>query len=264
MTLSQKFNITSVAVLDFETTGLSPQKDHPTEVAVKKVGVDPATAKPYIKNYSSKIQLPAGVEVPEFITNLTGLTTEEVNSTGKSKIEVLADLQELIDMNTLVVAHNANFDLGFLFHHFGMEPAHFMCTRTVSILSEPHLNASLKNVYARMFGEQEQTHRAGDDVEMTMDVYNQFISEHGTDGMMFFKNKMVSMPDRELVYTPYNAIVLDFTQKYVSSRTHEEALEQNEKDLAWLSCLESAGVDNWSGIDYAYDLYQEEYPEEDE
>jgi len=26
------------------------------------------------------------------------------------------------------------------------------------------------------------------------------------------------------------------------------------RDSNWLTCLESAGVDNWEGIDYAYDL----------
>lgn len=29
----------------------------------------------------------------------------------------------------------------------------------------------------------------------------------------------------------------------------------------WLDCLESAGVDNWQGIDYAYEIWREEYPE---
>jgi hypothetical protein len=36
-----------------------------------------------------------------------------------------------------------------------------------------------------------------------------------------------------------------------------------EKKLLWLECLEQAGVDNWAGIDYAYDL-RTEYEEEDE
>lgn len=39
------------------------------------------------------------------------------------------------------------------------------------------------------------------------------------DCMMFFKNKLVNMPDRELVYTPYNASVLDFTEKYDRKQT---------------------------------------------
>lgn len=29
----------------------------------------------------------------------------------------------------------------------------------------------------------------------------------------------------------------------------------------WLDCLESAGVDNWNGIDYAYEIWREEYPQ---
>ena len=34
-------------------------------------------------------------------------------------------------------------------------------------------------------------------------------------------------------------------------------MTQEEKDLLWLQCLEDAGVDNWSGIDYAKELYNE-------
>ena len=32
--------------------------------------------------------------------------------------------------------------------------------------------------------------------------------------------------------------------------------ELMERD-AWLSCLEEAGVDNWEGISYAYELLEE-------
>jgi hypothetical protein len=72
--------------------------------------------------------------------------------------------------------------------------------------------------------------------------------------MMFFKNKLVNMPDRELVYTPYNAIILDFTEKYVSSKTYNELKERveylEERDDE-LSRLEAYGVDNWCGYDEA-------------
>ena len=33
--------------------------------------------------------------------------------------------------------------------------------------------------------------------------------------------------------------------------------EKLTKDSEWLECLEAAGVDNWSGYDYAVDLYNE-------
>jgi hypothetical protein len=34
------------------------------------------------------------------------------------------------------------------------------------------------------------------------------------------------------------------------------AIDDAEKDSVWLSYLENAGVDNWSGIDYAQELYE--------
>lgn len=37
-----------------------------------------------------------------------------------------------------------------------------------------------------------------------------------------------------------------------------EELIENEDQLWWLQCLESAGVDNWGGYDYAIDLYRGE------
>lgn len=36
------------------------------------------------------------------------------------------------------------------------------------------------------------------------------------------------------------------------------------KRLDWLSCLEAAGVDNWEGISYAYELLEEDNPSEED
>lgn len=38
--------------------------------------------------------------------------------------------------------------------------------------------------------------------------------------------------------------------------------DQDKRDLEWLRCLESAGVDNWDGVDYAYEMFNEIYPED--
>ena len=40
----------------------------------------------------------------------------------------------------------------------------------------------------------------------------------------------------------------------ISRKEYESLLE----DSQWLACLESAGVDNWSGIDFAIELQNEE------
>lgn len=39
----------------------------------------------------------------------------------------------------------------------------------------------------------------------------------------------------------------------ISKAEYESLLE----DSLWLECLNAAGVDNWSGIDYAHDLWRE-------
>ena len=38
----------------------------------------------------------------------------------------------------------------------------------------------------------------------------------------------------------------------------EEEYQSLLDDQLWLNCLENAGVDNWSGYDYARQLYNEE------
>lgn len=199
-----------IIVFDFETTGLNPQNDYPIELALLVSNLDGE-----LSTYSSKIKLPRGVSLPPFITELTGLTEEELQQTGKDLEEVKQDILPMFDVeNDLFVAHNANFDLGFLYYHFGIAPSYFVCTRTIEFLTNPHEGCSLKNTYARYHGEKEQTHRALDDVMMTYEVLRAQVQHHGTDAMMFFINKIVQTPERNLVFVPENATVLDFTKKF--------------------------------------------------
>jgi DNA polymerase III subunit epsilon len=201
----------NLVAIDFETTGLNPREDYPIEVGIYKYDGDTGVE----KVYSLQIKLPQGVSLPPFITELTGLTEEELNLKGMSLEEVKAILDDILDPEIdVVVAHNANFDLGFLWYHFNIAPKYFFCTRTIEFLTNPHLGCSLKNTYARYYGEQEQTHRALDDVMMTLKVLKAQTERHGLEAMMFFLNKIVQTPERNLVFVPENATVLDFTQKF--------------------------------------------------
>jgi len=42
------------------------------------------------------------------------------------------------------------------------------------------------------------------------------------------------------------------------------AYQKLKDDSEWLSCLEQAGVDNWQGIDVAYDIRDEKVEAEDD
>ena len=48
-----------------------------------------------------------------------------------------------------------------------------------------------------------------------------------------------------------------FNQSKEGSLIRRQYMQMQER-LAWLECLEGAGVDNWSGIDYAHEMYEEE------
>lgn len=205
----------AVAVVDFETSGLDPKQEYPIEVAVFKKYMDGENSQNnHEEVYSSLIKLPNNVELSEFITNFTGLTTEKVNTSGKELGEVQHILKELLKDDTLVVAHNASFDLGYLFHHFQIEPKGFLCTRTIEFLTNPDKSSSLEPTYSRYFGEVKQSHRALGDVFMTMELLEKHHAVHG-EAINFFLNKMVITPERGLLYTPNNATVLDFDKQFI-------------------------------------------------
>ncbi|QFR56524.1 DnaQ-like exonuclease [Bacillus phage 056SW001B] len=218
-------NYSQIAVIDFETTGLNPQTDYPIEVAV---GIYKKSPLGYIKTkrYQQLIKLPEGVEVPQYITDLTGLTTEKLNTEGIESYIVITFLNDMFTDDTLFVAHNANFDLGFLAKHFRIEVDNFLCTRTVEVLLNPHMSASLKDAYKRYYPEStgEQTHRAQDDIEMTYELLCGQLQRLSEGEVDFFINKMVNMPDRDIKYYPPSATTLDFTINYVS-RTSYDALQ---------------------------------------
>lgn len=96
----------TVAVIDFETTGLSPAMgDRATEVAV--VIVDDGKI---VDRYQSLMN--AGAHIPPFIESLTGISNAMIRKAPPAK-EVMRALAEFVG-DVPLVAHNASFDSRFL------------------------------------------------------------------------------------------------------------------------------------------------------
>lgn len=253
--------IDSIVFFDVETTGLDPQKDHITEVALKRCAVN-GVGERIIDRYGSLVQLPQGVTIPDNIVELTGLTTEQVNQEGKPIKIIESEISKFFGDDTLVVAHNANFDLGFLRYTFGITPKHFICTKTIEAVAFPGNPNSLAKLHEYYYpNSEEQTHRAADDVEKLSDVFDAQVKEIGTTEMTFFINKIAILPERPLVYYPLLARYIDFTGKYVLKSKYD-ALELRakdwEEDSDFLGCLEALGVENWSGYASAVKMYNGE------
>ena len=96
----------TIAVIDFETTGLSPAMgDRATEVAV--VIVDNGKI---VDRYQSLMD--TGARIPAFIEALTGISNAMIRKAPPAT-EVMCALAEFVG-NVPLVAHNASFDSKFL------------------------------------------------------------------------------------------------------------------------------------------------------
>lgn len=94
-----------VAVIDFETTGLSPaQGDRATEIAAVLLQDGKV-----VDRYQSLMN--AGVRIPSFIQDLTGISDAMIR-TAPPVADVMREVSEFVGDYPLV-AHNASFDCKF-------------------------------------------------------------------------------------------------------------------------------------------------------
>ena len=94
-----------IAVIDFETTGISPSTScRATEIAVviMEQGV-------IVERYQSLMN--AGVRIPSFIESLTGITNSMLRTAPPAE-RVMNEVAEFVGLTPLV-AHNASFDQKF-------------------------------------------------------------------------------------------------------------------------------------------------------
>ena len=97
--------MTPIAVIDFETTGISPERgDRATEVAVVLVQDGQV-----VDRFQSLMN--AGVHIPAFITGLTGITNAMV-AAAPDAATVMGEASRFVG-DAPMVAHNASFDSKF-------------------------------------------------------------------------------------------------------------------------------------------------------
>ena len=95
-------------VLDLETTGLSPSCDEIIEFCGLKVNKDEV-----IDTFSTLVK--PEYEIDEFITDLTGISNEMVQSAPLIS-EVMPSIIDFIGDN-IIVGHNVGFDINFLYDY---------------------------------------------------------------------------------------------------------------------------------------------------
>ena len=163
-------------VFDIETTGLSVQNCKITEIGAVK-----------IKNGEVLDRFNTFVDpecpIPEEIVQLTGITDEMVAGAPKFA-EALRSFFSFVGNDRveegkpypLLIAHNANFDIGFIRHFAKLAELPFqnpyLDTVALSKFVNPELNSHKLDVIAKHYGLGEfNHHRACDDAEMLARIY---------------------------------------------------------------------------------------------
>lgn len=97
-----------VIYFDTETTGIDPEKDKVIELAFE-------VYEKGNKIYEYDKLLNIGEEIPKKITNITGITTKMIKEKGTSPTNALNNIIRYLNDKPLMVAHNCQFDLNFLY-----------------------------------------------------------------------------------------------------------------------------------------------------
>ena len=159
-------------VIDIETTGLDPKYDEIIEIGAIKVesGAEVDTFQSLVKPYEP---------VSGFIENLTGITNDMLKD-APTIDEVLPYFLEFID-DFILVGHNVNFDINFLYdfsleakeHHLRNDFVDTMRLARWYLL--PELSSHKLEVIARHFSCENlsKAHRALRDCEVTNYCFSQ-------------------------------------------------------------------------------------------
>lgn len=101
-----------LVLFDTETTGIDPVREEIIEIGAVSVIAGEEDG-----SFNVLLRLSKGRTLPPFITDLTGITKEQLDRDGVEKAVAAESFCELLTRkDTLLVAYNAQFDLNFVYY----------------------------------------------------------------------------------------------------------------------------------------------------
>lgn len=160
-----------IIILDTETTGIDPKTDEIIELGAVRLS---AAQNAFDRETNLLVQLSEGRQLPPVITDITGITADQLETQGVSKEAAATQLQGILQcQKPLVVAYNAQFDLNFLYffmRRLGLERAlsgiGMLDALTIYKDRRPYPHKLADAVAAYSLSVQ-NTHRAIDDAKAT-------------------------------------------------------------------------------------------------
>jgi DNA polymerase III subunit epsilon len=161
----------NLVFIDVETTGLDPRKGH----RIIEVGAIAMESNQVISEFQSLIQV--NYPIPRHVSKIHGITNDMLFDQPTPE-QVYPEVKNFIS-DSLLVAHNAKFDIGFLRSEFNRLNLRInnqsICTLEMSRRRYPRLpNYKLETIYRRLVGSLPmgtQRHRALDDARMVAAIW---------------------------------------------------------------------------------------------
>lgn len=156
------------AIVDIETTG-----GHAGSNGITEIAICIHNGKKVVERYSTLVNPKR--EIPIYITALTGITNEMVESAPVFD-DVAHDIYHLLN-NKIFVAHNVNFDYSFVRHHLAASGyelnSNKLCTVRLSRKIIPGLPGyGLGKLCQHLGIQNESRHRAMGDAEATSQLFS--------------------------------------------------------------------------------------------
>jgi len=192
-----------IVFVDVETTGLSARDGHILEIGAVRVERGEVVAK-------MKQLLDPGVEVPYYITKITGLTTADLAGAPQFA-DVVDDFEQFMD-GAIFAAHNVDFDYSFFTEEYrrqGQKLAHDrFCTAKLSrIVDSQHRKHSLDAIIQRQGYSVENRHRAYDDAYVLYQFFTDQLAKYQYELFKTIEKIMVKAkvekPVTKLTYVPF-------------------------------------------------------------
>ena len=197
----------SYVVFDLETTGLSPDKNKIIEIGAVKV-VDGAITERFSTFVNPEVPIPYNIE------QLTSIKDDIVLDAPRIE-EILPEFMKFCE-GTVMVAHNAEFDTGFIrknCERMGL-PFDFTIADTVALarILLPQLNRFKLDTVAKAVGVSlDHHHRAVDDAACTAEIFVKFIEmlhERGMETLDDVNQMGATSPELVKKLKSHHAIIL--------------------------------------------------------
>lgn len=173
---------------DTETTGTNSRTDRILEIGAYKISFDKMS--PYYENPQIfDMLINPEIEIPNFISQLTGITNEMISGAQNAK-SVVNEFLDFIGEDSVLIAHNAPFDLYFIdnqLERMFAKPIKNLCVDTLPLSrwAFPEFakesqkgNYTLQNLAKKLNIQVKAAHRAYDDAKVCMELFKKIYFSH--------------------------------------------------------------------------------------